>query len=64
MPIGVSQEVGGGQLHLKNAWLRVEGERKCLKVWWREKREVISWLVPGLPLLEELATDLCAQMRV
>ena len=26
--------------------------------------EVISWPVPGLPLPEELAADLCAQVRV
>ena len=45
----------------KDVWLHVKGERgDGGELGGGRKKEVISRSVPNLPLLEELATDLCA----
>ena len=58
VPIGVAQEVGGRQLHLKEACgcVTKEGEGRR-NLCGGEKGEVVPWFVPSLPFLE-LAADL------
>ena len=61
MPVGVAQEVGGSQFHLKEARGCVarkgkDGGELCGGGEW----EVISRFMPDLPLLEESATNLGA----
>ena len=65
VPTGVAQEVGGRQLHLKEACGCImreseDGREFC----GGEERKVVPWFVPGLPPLEELATDLRAKVGV
>ena len=65
VPIGVAQEVGGSWLHLREArgCVAREGE-DGRELCGGGEREVISWFVPDLPLLEKSAANLGAQVRV
>ena len=65
VPIRMAQGVGGSQLHPKEArgCVAREGE-DGRELCGGGEREVVSWFVPDLPLLEKPATDLRAQVGV
>ena len=61
LPNGVAQEGGDRQHHLEESYgcMTREGEG-CRKLCGGEIAKVVSWFVPNLPFLEELAAHLRA----